>query len=105
MVLAALLELVEQQEVALAALVFWGAVVAGDSPQFSTLNARTAPRELVGTALTLVTSVGFLITVPSIQLLDVLTRTLGPETSLLALAPGPLLALAALRPLTRAART
>lgn len=75
----------------LAALAVWGVTVVGDSPQFSALNANTAPRELVGTALTIVTSVGFLITIPSIQLLTWLVERFGPEWAFLVLAPGPAL--------------
>ena len=44
-------------------LLFWGIVVAGDSPQFSALTAKTAPPQLVGTALTIVVAIGFAITV------------------------------------------
>ena len=77
-------------------LLGWGTVVVGDSPQFSALNASTAPRHLVGTALTIATCVGFLLTIPSIQLLGWLTAQVGPQFSFLALAPGPALGLVAL---------
>jgi len=85
----------------LAILLLWGTVVVGDSPQFSALNAQTCPRELVGTALTIVTSIGFFLTIPAIQLVTTLTETLPPATALVALAPGPLLGLLALRRLVR----
>ena len=47
-------------------LILWGITVVGDSPQFSAINARTAPRELVGTGLTIVNSIGFTITIVSL---------------------------------------
>jgi MFS family permease len=83
----------------LAFLVFWGIVVVGDSPQFSALNARYAPRELVGSALTIGNCIGFSITIASIQLLNVLATTASPAWLFVALAPGPVLGLIALRPL------
>ena len=43
---------------ALALLMFWGLSAAADSPQFSSLNARFAPRAYVGSALTLVNCMG-----------------------------------------------
>ena len=49
------------------AMLVWGVFVVGDSPQFSTLNALTAPRELVGSGLTIVTSIGFGVTIISIE--------------------------------------
>lgn len=86
----------------LAFLVFWGVVVVGDSPQFSALNARYAPRQLVGSALTIGNCIGFSITIASIQLLSALAASVPPAWLFLALAPGPALGLVALRPLLRA---
>jgi MFS family permease len=80
-------------------LILWGIVVAGDSPQFSTLSARTAPPNLVGTALTVVTSIGFTITIISIQLMDFLLTVLPVNHVFVSLAVGPLLGLLALRKL------
>ena len=83
-------------------LVVWGITVAGDSPQFSSLNALNAPVGLVGSALTIVNCIGFSITIVSIQALSfaghyVETRWLFP---LLAL--GPAAGLFAMRGLLRA---
>jgi MFS family permease len=83
----------------LAFLLVWGIVVVGDSPQFSALNARHAPRTLVGSALTIGNCIGFAITIASIQLLDALAGAIGPAWLFVALAPGPVLGLLALRPL------
>ena len=83
----------------LALLFLWGVLVAGDSPQFSAMAARTAPAAHVGTALTAVTGIGFALTIPSIQLLAYLIDRGDPGWALLALAPGPALGLWALWPL------
>jgi len=85
----------------LAFLVFWGIVVVGDSPQFSALNARYAPRQLVGSALTIGNCIGFAITIASIQLLSAVAASVGPAWLFVVLAPGPVLGLIALRPLLR----
>lgn len=82
-------------------LVFWGVVVVGDSPQFSALNAANAPRELVGSALTIGNCIGFAITIASIQLLNLALDWLPMQYLFLLLAPGPALGLLALRPLMR----
>ena len=84
-------------------LLFWGVVVVGDSPQFSALNAQSAPRERVGSALTIANCIGFGITVFSIELLNAASRLLAPQWLFLLLVPGPVLGLAALRPLLRRA--
>jgi MFS family permease len=88
----------------LAFLLFWGIVVAGDSPQFSALNAAYAPRELMGSALTIANCVGFAITIGSIELLNAAVGNLGAQWLFVLLAPGPLFGLAALLPLLRAPR-
>ena len=85
----------------LAFLLFWGVVVIGDSPQFSALNAQNAPRELVGSALTIANSIGFAITIGSIQLLNALAGSASAALVFLALAPGPVFGLFALAPLLR----
>ncbi|MCS4502686.1 MFS transporter [Arhodomonas aquaeolei] len=84
-------------------LLVWGIAVAGDSPQFSTLNAANAPRELVGSALTLVNSVGFAISIVTLGLLDWLQFVLPARYLLTPLVIGPLLGLIAARRLLRPA--
>lgn len=85
----------------LAFMLFWGVVVVGDSPQFSALNAANAPKELVGSALTIGNCIGFAITIASIQLLNSAMDWLPIHYLFLLLAPGPALGLLALRPLMR----
>jgi predicted MFS family arabinose efflux permease len=87
--------------VALAALAAWGVVVVGDSPQLSTLTSATAPRAMVGSSLTLVTSLGFATTIASIELTSWLTRHAHVLDVLPLLAIGPALGLAALGALRR----
>lgn len=82
-------------------LLVWGLTVVGDSPQFSTLNAENAPKEYVGSALTIVNSIGFLITVFSIQLVNSLLPVIDADYIFWVLVPGPVLGLWALRPLLK----
>lgn len=77
----------------LALLCFWGFAVIGDSAQFSSLNAQKAPVELKGTALTIAVSIGFFLTIPSIQLLQLLTNYLPIEWLLFTIAIGPVFGL------------
>jgi MFS family permease len=86
-------------EIFLGFLILWGIMVVGDSPQFSALTARTAPRELVGSALTIVTSIGFFITIISIQFTDYLTDLMSTQFVFLFLVPGPIFGLVNLWPL------
>ncbi len=88
-------------ELFLAFLIFWGIVVVGDSPQFSTLVAHTAPKELVGSALTIVNCIGFFITIISIQLMTALIPVIPADWLFLFLAIGPLIGLGSLRQLVR----
>ena len=74
-------------------LIFWGIVVAGDSPQFSTIIALSAPKELVGSALTIVNSIGFSITILSVWVISQLVDVVSTPYLLIILAPGPILGL------------
>jgi MFS family permease len=82
-------------------LLLWGITVAGDSPQFSTLTARNAPPQAVGSVLTLTNSLGFAISIVSILLFVALTAHLPLGWLLTGLALGPALGLWALWPLMR----
>jgi len=78
-------------------LIIWGMVVIADSPLFSTLIANNVDHESKGTALTIVNSIGFSITIISIQLLNIMSDFINPETMYMLLAIGPILGLIALR--------
>lgn len=80
----------------------WGITVVGDSPQFSALNARNAPADRVGTALTFVNCIGFAITIGSIGLLGHLVGLVGEPLIFLLLTPGPIIGVLAMRRLIRA---
>lgn len=60
----------------IAYLIFWGLFVVADSPMFSSLVAANAPPELRGSTLTLVNSIGFFITILSIQIIGQLLNYL-----------------------------
>ena len=67
----------------------WGFAVVADSAQFSALVTEDAPRHAVGTALTLQTSLGFLLTAGAIQALIAVEQRFGwgPAFSMLAVGP------------------
>ena len=85
----------------LAFMVVWGVAVIADSPQFSALVAQTAPQESRGTALTIVTCIGFAITIVSIQSLDLLYLHFKSHFLFLLLTPGPIIGLRMLYRLIR----
>jgi MFS family permease len=85
-------------------LVLWGITVAGDSPQFSTLTARNAPPQDVGSVLTLTNSMGFALSIVSILLFVSLAETVSLGALLPWLALGPALGLWAMRQLVREER-
>jgi MFS family permease len=91
----------------LAAAVVWGASVVADSPQFSASVTELADARYIGTALTIQTCIGFLLTTVSIRLVPLLVPHVGWRGAFAFLAPGPLLGLAAmwrLRALPEASR-
>lgn len=71
--------------------------VIADSPLFSTLVAQNSNAKIKGTALTIVNSIGFAITVISIQLLNILNEATGSNYIYLVLAIGPIFGLLALK--------
>lgn len=75
--------------VTLVALV-WGFAVTPDSGQYSTAVSELCYPEYMGTALTLQTSMGFLLTLVTIRLVPTLVETIGWQWSFAVLALGPL---------------
>jgi MFS family permease len=69
----------------------WGFVIIADSAQFSTAVSELADDSYVGSALTLQTAVGFLITIGSIQLVPIVQRAVGWQWAFAPLAIGPLI--------------
>jgi MFS family permease len=80
----------------IAFLIFWGMVVIADSPLFSTLIARFAPAASKGTALTLVTCIGFAITIISIKLISFLATKIDQQYIYTLLSIGPVIGLLSL---------
>jgi hypothetical protein len=68
----------------------WGFAVVADSAQFSAAVSELARREYTGTALTLQTSLGFLLTLITIRLIPTLQRLVGWEWAFSFLVFGPL---------------
>ena len=80
--------------------IVWGFSVVADSAQFSALVAQFSPRTHVGTALTLQTCLGFLLTMISMRLLPAVAASAGWKWAFLILVPGPFLGALAMRKLT-----
>ena len=87
-----------------AVALLWGFAIVADSAQFSALVTELAPSHAVGTALTLQTSLGFLLTMASIQLVPLLVDAVGWRWAFVALAAGPALGIAAMGRLQRLRR-
>jgi MFS family permease len=79
----------------------WGFFVIADSAQFSVLVTEAVPPHAVGTALTVQTSLGFLLTMVSIQLVPPVQHIVGWRWAFVMLAFGPVAGIAAIRRLTR----
>ena len=78
-------------------MLIWGFFVVADSAQFSAMVTEIAPQDAVGTALTLQTSLGFLLTMATIQGTPFLTELVGWRWSFAFLSLGPLLGIVSIR--------
>jgi MFS family permease len=72
-------------------IAIWGFTVVADSAQFSALVSELAPPDYIGTALTLQTSIGFLLTMVTIEMMPRVADYFGWRWASLLLVPGPLL--------------
>ena len=90
-----------------AVALLWGFTIVADSAQFSTAVTELAPPAYVGTALSIQTSLGFLLTLASTWLVPRAVEAWGWPMAFVFLAPGPFLgtlAMAALRRLPESAK-
>jgi MFS family permease len=76
---------------------FWGFFIIADSAQFSTMVTESVPPHAVGTALMLQTSLGFLLTMGSIQLVPVVAAKVGWSWAFGLLALGPVFGIESIR--------
>jgi sugar phosphate permease len=77
----------------------WGFFVIADSAQFSTLVTESVPPHAVGTALTVQTSLGFLLTMLPMQVVPLIAQRTGWRWAFVVLALGPVAGIAAIRKL------
>jgi MFS family permease len=75
----------------------WGFFVIADSAQFSVLVTESVPPHAVGTALTVQTSLGFLLTTVTIQLVPPVVEAVGWRWAFPMLAVGPALGIWSIR--------
>lgn len=69
----------------------WGASVVADSAQFSACVTELGDPQYIGTALTIQTCLGFLLTIISIEIVPEVQKVIGWRYAFIILAPGPLL--------------
>lgn len=79
----------------------WGFAIVADSAQFSACVSELADKQLVGTALTLQTSMGFLLTLISIRLTPTFVDAVGWQGAFIFLAAGPVVGIIAMLTLRR----
>ena len=82
----------------------WGFAVVADSAQFSAAVSELAEKAYIGTALTLQTSLGFLLTLFTIRLVPVMVTAVGWRYAFMILAVGPAVGIMAMWLLRRSAR-
>jgi predicted MFS family arabinose efflux permease len=74
----------------------WGATIVADSAQFSACVTELGDPRYLGTALTMQTCIGFLITTASIGMMPRVVEALGWRWAFTTLAPGPILGIIAM---------
>lgn len=79
----------------------WGVSVVADSAQFSTITSEVADQRYVGTALTMQTAMGFLLTSISIRLVAGVGSAYGWRWAALTMAAGPVVGIVAMLRLGR----
>jgi MFS family permease len=79
----------------------WGVTVIADSAQFSACVTELSDPRYMGTALTIQTCIGFLLTTVSIEMVPRLVEVVGWRWAFAALAPGPFLGVLAMQSLRR----
>ena len=82
--------------VLLALVAVWGFSVVADSAQFSAIVSETTDDEYLGTALTVQTCLGFLLTMVSIRLTSAAAEWVGWQWAFLLILPGPILGVQAM---------
>ena len=82
-------------------MLVWGTAVVADSAQFSVIVTEVTRSEVRGTALTLQTALGFLLTLVTIRLTPSIADSVGWRWGFLWLGLGPLVGLWAMRSLGR----
>lgn len=82
--------------------VVWGISIVADSAQFSAAVTEYAPSQYVGTAITLQTCLGFLLTIATIRLVPIWVDHWGWKLAYVPLALGPAAGVVAMWPLWRA---
>jgi dipeptide/tripeptide permease len=76
--------------------IVWGFAIVADSAQFSTAVSELSDHQYMGTALTLQTSLGFLLTLVSIRLIPILVDWVGWQRAFIMLGVGPIFGITAM---------
>jgi hypothetical protein len=79
----------------------WGLAIVADSAQFSAAVSELCKKEYTGTALTVRTSLGFLLTLVTIRLIPTIESLVGWQRAFAFLAVGPLIGICAMGSLRR----
>ncbi len=89
------------QAMLIAVTLIWGFAVVADSAQFSACVTELCPREYMGTAVTLQTCLGFLLTTVTLRMIPALQSRVGWRWAFAVLALGPAAGIAAITALRR----